>query len=514
MSNELLQELVGDKKSKVDSSKRKIKAINDFGYFCDYYLADYFFVDPADYHIDLYDIANTQSLSKKTANKLKKYLHEKYHNLLVPESKLAGAIFLEPREHGKSVRWSFAYALWCALSGKKKYILLIGAAGTAASDNLINIRTELEENERILEDFGDLKGKVWRDDRIEFSLGACIQAKGSGASMRGTRYKQHRPDLIILDDLLKDEQIESPTQRSKIYKWIKRVVFNLGKKAFIVWVNTIFHSDDPPSRLLKEIEEETLKRWIAVRLSCYLPNGKPLWPQLWSKQDLEEKSSQLGSDIFSTEWENEPLSDEERIIKPEWIEAHWYINTESSFYDSLRYFAGVDPATGKHDRTSIVSLGVDSKGIMWEVDTWAKVCSETETVEQLIIKHQKYNYELIGWEEVVFSGIYANYVMKLAAEKNIYLPIEKIKIGNTPKIARIRSMSPLVENGIIRIREKGAKELINELTTFPKGKFDDTCDALDLARKIVSSGSAIPQGFLLGKKSKLSQALKRFKNVR
>jgi len=316
--SDLISDLIGDERSAVEKSKEKTKRVQrartDFGYFCNYYLSNYFFEDPAEYQQILYDVANTKSLKYDTVDSLKPFIEERYHKLLKPHSSLAGAMFCEPREHGKTVRWSFAYVLWNALTGKNRYTLLIGASADAARENLINIKSELEENEFILEDFGFLKGDVWRDDRIELKNGTCIQAKGSGASMRGTRFRQYRPDLIVLDDILKDDAVDSPSQRDKISRWLKRVVFNLGQTAFIIWVNTIFHSDDPISRLIEEVEAGTLKRWIAVRLSCLRPDGSPLWPEYWSAEALEEKREQLGFDNFSTEWCNEPLSDEQRII--------------------------------------------------------------------------------------------------------------------------------------------------------------------------------------------------------
>ncbi len=489
--SDILHELVGKDKSSLEKKKRTERAGKDFGWFCEYYLSDYFFTDPADYQSVLYDVANTQSLSEETIDKLKEYVHEKYHNLLRPTKHLAGAMFAEPREHGKTVRWSFAYVLWRALTGKCKYALLIGASGDASRENNINIKLELEENERILEDFGDLKGKVWRDDRIELLNNTCIQSKGSGASMRGTRYRQFRPDLIVLDDVLKDDAVESPSQRDKTSRWLKRVVFNLGKNSFIIWVNTIFHSDDPISRLMDEVASGKLKRWIAVRLSCFRPDSTPLWPEYWSQEALEEKQDQLGFDSFSTEWCNEPLSDEQRIIQKSWIKTHVYRELPPAA--ELRFFCGVDPATGKHDRTAESSIAVHRKtGIIYVLPSWAKVCSETATVRQLMILHRLHGFELIGWEDVVFSGIYGNYVQKLAAEENVYLPIKKITIGNINKESKVRFLSPLIENGIIRFPAEGAEDMIDELTNFPKWKFDDQCDGLWLAVKVVPSGSSVP----------------------
>lgn len=485
--------LVGDPgKAAGDRTRRDrvVRAKRDFAYFCSYYLADYFFTEAAAYQKVLCALADTRSMDKGTVTALKEFVHEKYHNLLKPTEKLSGALFIEPREHGKTVRWSFAYPLWRVLSGKSRYVLLVGSSSQAASDNLINIRTELEENERILEDFGDLKGERWSDAKIELSNGTCIQAKGSGASMRGTRFRQWRPDYIVLDDILKDEAVESPALRAKIHRWLKRVVFNLGKTAFIVWVNTIFHSDDPASRLMREMTEGTLKRWIAVRLSCWKPDGTPLWPENWPAELLEEKRDQLGPDVFSTEYENEPLSDEERIIKPDWIIRHAYESAELP--KGLRVFAGVDPAAGKHDHTAIVTIGVDQAGCIWELDSWARTCSEDETVTQLMAKQAKWNYELIAWEEVTFTAIYARYVMRLAAAQNVWLPIKTVKAGTESKVSRIRALSPLLENGLLRLRAQGNRELVDELTTFPKGRFDDSCDALAYAVQIASRGPGAP----------------------
>ena len=492
--SDLISELVGDERSAVEKSKaqrnRIERAKKDFGFFCQTYLPDYFFTDPAEYQQILYNVADKQSLSKDTANSLKPFINERYHSLLKPTDNLAGAMFIEPREHGKTVRWSFAYVLWNILTGKKRYALLIGASGDSARENLINIKIELEENEFILEDFGFLKGDVWRDDRIELKNGTCIQAKGSGASMRGTRFRQYRPDLIVLDDILKDDAVDSPSQRDKISRWLKRVVFNLGKTAFIIWVNTIFHSDDPISRLIEEVEAGTLKRWIAVRLSCLRPDGSPLWHEYWSAEALEEKREQLGFDNFSTEWCNEPLSDEQRIIQKSWIKAHAYRELPPA--NELRFFCGVDPATGKHDRTAEISGAVHKRtGIIYVLKPWAKVCSETATVRQLVILHKLFGFELIGWEDVVFSGIYGNYVQKLAAEENVYLPIKKLS-NTISKDAKCRFLSPLIENGIIRFPEEGAQDMIDELCNFPKWKFDDQMDGLYLLVKVIPSGSGAP----------------------
>jgi predicted phage terminase large subunit-like protein len=152
----------------------------------------------------------------------------------------------------------------------------------------------------------------------------------------------------------------------------------------------------------------------------------------------------------------------------------------------------VDPATGKHDRTAENPIAVHRKtGIIYVLPPWAKVCSETATVRQLMITHRLYGFELIAWEDVVFSGIYGNYVQKLAADENVYLPIKKLT-NTLSKDAKVRFLSPLIENGIIRFPAQGAEDLIDALVDFPTGKFDDQMDGLYLAVKVIPSGSGSP----------------------
>ena len=100
----LINELAGTDRSSIEKQNRLKRAINDFGYFCRYYLSDYFYEDPASYQRILYDVANTRSLTQDLADSLKPYVREKYVNLLKPTERLAEAMFIEPREHGKTVR--------------------------------------------------------------------------------------------------------------------------------------------------------------------------------------------------------------------------------------------------------------------------------------------------------------------------------------------------------------------------------------------------------------------------
>ena len=167
----LVEELAGADRTALERRARTERARADFGFFCRTYLSDYFFEDAAEYQRLLYEVANGRALTDDLAERLRPFVREKYRPLLRPSPRLSGAMFIEPREHGKTVRWSFAYVLWCVLTGRARYVLLIGASGEAAAENLSNIKTEIEENEAIAVDFGGLRGDVWTNRRMELANG-------------------------------------------------------------------------------------------------------------------------------------------------------------------------------------------------------------------------------------------------------------------------------------------------------------------------------------------------------
>ncbi|SNZ08302.1 phage uncharacterized protein (putative large terminase), C-terminal domain-containing protein [Persephonella hydrogeniphila] len=474
-------EKVNASEEKTDPKKqeRLKKAENDFWFFCSYYLSHYFSSEPADYHKILVEIINTEKITNDQVKKLKSYIKPKYHNLLKPIHTLEGLVDIEPREHAKSTRMSLAYPLWRVLTGKSKFILLMSASQEMANLFLENIKAELEENEKLIEDFGEQQGDKWKSDFITLKNGSAIASKGAGASMRGIRYRQHRPDLVIADDIMKDDLANSLSQREKLYRWFKRVVMALGKNAFVVVVNTIFHSDDLPSRLLKEIEEEKLKNWLGLRFSAILEDGTPLWKEMWSIEDLEKKKRALGSVHFSTEYLNEPLSEEDMIFKPDWIQ---YYQPVEIYNKNLDVVMGVDPATGKKngDYSAIVTVGKDrGTGLYYVLDAYGEKISDLKFANKIIEKYLIYKPRKIIFESQVFQELYKNTIMREASKQGIHLPIKPVK-ATIQKEIRIQRLAPLIENGLIHFKEN-QKLLIDQLIEFPKGSHDDLPDALEMA---------------------------------
>ena len=475
-----------------ERSRRIERAKRDFWFFASYYLSEFFSEEPAPYQRVLVDIINKERVEKDHIEALKREIHSKYHKLLYPIPKLKGIVDIEPREHGKSTRMSFAYPLWRVLTGRSKFVVIIASSQRLANKILRDIKYELVDNPKILEDFGEQKGNVWSADFIELKNGSAIMASGAGASIRGARHRQHRPDLVICDDILKDESARSPVQRENIYDWFKRAVIPLGKDALIVVVNTIFHHDDLPSRLLKEIEQRTLRNWLGLRFSAIREDGTPLWEAYWSKKDLEEKKLVLGSAKFATEYMNEPVADEEAVFKPEWI--RYYTNAELPPRSRLEVAMGIDPATGKThgDYSAYVVVGKDKEsGKIYVLEAYGKKISPERFADAIIQAYKVWEPKAILFEEIAFQEIYKDLVLKKASKEGIHLPIRGVK-HKLSKAERIFRLAPLVENELLLFKEN-QKLLIDQLLMFPKGDHDDLPDALEMAIRALEIGSSKPQ---------------------
>ena len=503
----ILTEIVGNaSKDLIEKKARIAKAKKDFFYFCKTYLPHYFSSEPAPYHKTLIDVANTQSLTEEHIAKIKPLIKKEYHAYLIPTKKIKSVVDIEPRGFSKTVRWGLAYPLWCLLFKKNNFVCVFCASQSMADASLQNIKYELEDNEIIIEDFGDLKGNIWKNNFIVLKNGTALAGRGSGGSVRGIRYREHRPDLIICDDILKDESAKTRTQRDKIEAWFNHAIMPLGKDVFIIVINTLFHFDDLPSRLLNRIAKKDLTDWVGFRFAAFTPKGESLWPSYWTREKLETKKREIGSAAFSTEYMNEPLSDEERVFNPEWFITYSHIDIST-----LRVFMGVDPSAGKHDEFAIFTLGIAPDGIIYQLDEWAECCSVDKAVNKLIEKYLIFKPILIGFEEVGFQSIYKKHIMEKSAAKGVYLPIKGIGTRGVGK-ERIISLSPVIENGFFRWKTN-CKKTIDQLTMYPKSEFDDLQDACYYAWEVSQNKTGEAFAFRFQNAgSKLKAALRHLHN--
>lgn len=164
---------------------------------------------------------------------------------------LSGGLFAlaMPRGSGKSTMTETA-ALWAMLYGHREFVTLIGATESAALEMLDSIKTELEVNEHLSEDFPEVcypvaqlegisnrcAGQLFHGERTRITWtsneivlptiegskasGIIVRVAGITGRVRGMKYKRSdgrsvRPSLVIIDDPQTSESAGSLEQTRK-----------------------------------------------------------------------------------------------------------------------------------------------------------------------------------------------------------------------------------------------------------------------------------------------------------
>ena len=151
-----------------------------------------------------------------------------------------------PRGGAKSTIGTLCYVLRRAVEGSERYIWIVSDTKNQARTHLENIRIELEENKLLARDYPQAcgPGPRWRATTLELRNGTIIESFGTGQRLRGRRRREHRPTLILCDDLQNDSHMVSAAQRESSRQWFHGTLLKAGtKNTNIVNLATALHRD-------------------------------------------------------------------------------------------------------------------------------------------------------------------------------------------------------------------------------------------------------------------------------
>jgi predicted phage terminase large subunit-like protein len=153
---------------------------------------------------------------------------------------------LGPRGGAKSTIGTLALPLRAAVECQENYIWIVSDTKNQAVAHLENIKAELLDNRRLARDFPEAVGRglVWRGNSIVLRNGVTIEAFGTGQRIRGRRRRQHRPTLIVCDDLQNDGHIRSALQREHPRDWFHGALLKAGTaRTNVINLATALHRD-------------------------------------------------------------------------------------------------------------------------------------------------------------------------------------------------------------------------------------------------------------------------------
>lgn len=389
------------------------------------------------------------------------------------------------RGSAKSTILNMSFVLWSIL-GKpgKKFVILVGQTQAQARQHLKNIKEELESNALLRGDLGPFREEEdeWRNSCLVISnYEAKIMAVSIDQSVRGLRHREHRPDLIVCDDIEDLASVKTKEGRSKTYAWVKGELIPAGDRdTRIVFVGNLLHEDCLLKRLQREMEAGELLG-IYRQYSLLDGEGRCTWPGKYpTQQSLETERQRLGSEIA---WQREYLlriiSDHGRVIHPEWI--HYYDFVPHN--DAVKTAIGIDLAISDADSADYTSMVCgkvcvsNRRGCIYILPNPVNArLTAPATIEYALSLAQaiQENREIMVYvEEVAYQGA----MPQLLRQQGMRAHGVKV---HGDKRSRLALVSPYIQSGRIVFPRTGCEELIEQLTGFGSELHDDLCDAFTL----------------------------------
>ena len=256
----------------------------------------------------------------------------------IQKSVLEGGLFAlaMARGSGKSSLTESA-AIWAMGYGHREFVVIIGASEGAALEMLDSIKTELEVNEHLAEDFPEMvypiaclegianrcAGQLYKGERTRIawtaseivlptivgaaSSGAVVRVAGITGRIRGMKYKRPdgrtvRPEFVIVDDPQTSESAGSAEQTRKRVRVLAGDVLGLagpGRKIAGVMPCTVIRPGDMAEQMLDRSKHP---EWNGER--CRMIYKFPKNEELWNKYaDLRaDELREKGTFIKATEF--------------------------------------------------------------------------------------------------------------------------------------------------------------------------------------------------------------------
>ncbi len=348
-----------------------------------------------------------------------------------------------PRGHAKTTFIKILIA-WLIVYDKVKFILIVCSNSDLAellladihdilrSSNITTIYGMWEEGLAI--DSSDTKKAAYHGHTVS------LVARGWSAGIRGLNLQNERPDLIFCDDVQTRKNDESPTERQNLLNELVGTVFKAiaprGPRT-IIYVGNMYSEEC----LLNQFKKSA--SWISMVTGAILENGQPLWPALFSLEELMESyyhDEALGlAHVWFAEIMNDPknlaLSLLPNPIPPSDLEVH-----EDSEIDHDGSFITIDPAgfrSTSDDNVIAVHLKRDNKGYV--VETVKGILDPAQLIEKALSLAIKWNCCLIGIEDVGYQqtlGFWISFYVKKYSLTGI--TVVPLKPHGRTKESRIR----------------------------------------------------------------------------
>lgn len=452
---------------------------NNLGHFCKVFLPESFYANWTPLHKQLLNAINSD------AQKI---------------------VIAAPRGLGKT-SLARALVMRSILYRQHEFVIYASNSETVASMQTENVKRELLTNTDVKRLFGSVSANYDDPDVDEaFSKqswvgygSTLVMPRGAGQQVRGLIYKRYRPQLIIVDDLEKRDELLNPENRRKTKEWfyadLLKCVDRYSDKWRILYIDTLKHYDSLLQELLNSSD------WLSIRLDLCTDDFTSLAPEFISTEDLRreaESHREKGMlDVFYMEYRNLPIATEDAAFSQEYFK---YYEERDLHGKRLENVVIVDPAKSANPKSAdsaVVGIGVDYEtNALYVRDIVSGKLHPNELFDEIFAMRRRLNahvvgIEVTGLEEFVMQPILNE--MQRRGPGDSFEPVWLKARGGAPdgekgKIKRIATLIPYYRQGFIYHNKSNCAKLESQLLAFPRTGLVDVADATAYVIELLELG--------------------------
>ena len=317
-------------------------------------------------------------------------------------------------------------------------------------------------------------------------------ASGVGGTVTG-----RGADLLIIDDPHSEGEAVlaqfNPEIYDKVYEWYTSGPRQrLQPGGAIVIVMTRWSLRDLTGQVLDSSQTRGGDKWEVIEFPAILPSGNPLWPEFWSLKELEAIRAELPNSKWMAQYQQQPTSETNAIIKRDWWQKWEQKNPPRVDYLIMAMDTAFEKKTSA-DYSAAVIFGVwyneedgDQPNLIL-LEAWRDRLEFPELKEKTLELYKEWEPDSVIIEKKA-SGAPLIYELR-----RMGIPVQEFtpSKGND-KITRLNAIADIfASEKVWAPGTRWAEELIDEVASFPAGKHDDFTDCVSLALARFRSGGFI-----------------------
>lgn len=333
------------------------------------------------------------------------------------------------------------------------------------------------------------KGDKWTDELIEIRHGIddvpiTVMALGITGQIRGFNVDDYRPDLIIADDILSEENTATLEQRQKIEALFFGALLNSlaptseSPAAKAVLLQTPLHQSDVAETCMKD------PQWHGLRFGVFDEHGQSRWearlPTEQLKKDKESAILRRQYQLWMREMECQIVAGEDTVFDVTRLQ-YWTVLPED-----MTVVLAIDPASSDKpdaDFNVVIAVGFHGPNI-YVLDYYAERGVMPDAVAAHFFQFiWQFRPRKAAVESIAYQRVLKWYLEQEMLKKRTFLPIDAVQDRRKKSDRIIQALAGALHMGCVYVKASH-NDLIEQMQNYnptDDTEHDDILDALAMA---------------------------------